>query len=900
MSETGLREGNARIVTRRSFPQRLAVAACLIGALSVDWSAAQDEPLEPGRKKPRTVATLNALDADDDKLPTLKEAFQALPSAEAMLTIAPFDWVVLKPEEKSVVTGTVVTKEIGEERVITVEPLTPRPRLLETLEQELKEYAATPPPGDPAALKEFRGRQEKLLKFRVLLYGLTDDNEYLVETKFTKEILYFEDVLLRALHRELDAGRVASAYDLLWYVERRQADWPRADDAHRRLLLVEAQQFAARGDPDSALPLLEQLFEHPPKATKTPDRLDDPAQRRLAEEIVGQQKLMEQAVEAIAAVVDRLMDRSLARHDPREARHFLHRLMRWADKHATTVRRRNDLQKRTEQLLDSARKAAAAKDYRTASQLAERASRFWPATPSLRDAHRELTLRHQIAIAGVVRPADLGVVDAFPAREDVAARHLRDHAWFEPREVGLALARYRSRIFEEWEPIDLGRRFRLTVRRRLADWESIELPAASELVDRLEAALRPESLDFDDRIAGWTRGVAMTGVDQMEVAFDRSPLRPESFLADLRWGRNSRFTAEPLSTAPIELQVAGGSDAGPQREEKLAVKLASQTNTAPASDVRWSYRRIRPQPDAAPVRRLAELQWREFSTDEDAIQSLLRAETSILPWIDLIDVAKFRADNRFHVLQYRQPETHVVQCRMDHPALRLAELRRALNAAIPRADLLRTHVLRGADPGLARLTATPLPSGNLANHKLLPLPEHSANLAASLALAARQAFGQDWPELRLACPNDRRCKAICEELILGWKRAGIAVRFMTPDDDRWDLAYRRVSLTDPWAELWPLATHSRTAAVVPLLALKQSVRQRFLDTEQATSWDAASRMLVRLQADLAQEAWMAPLWEVEQFWVGRRNLSELPERPLHPFDQVERWIVPAWYPTETP
>ena len=48
------------------------------------------------------------------------------------------------------------------------------------------------------------------------------------------------------------------------------------------------------------------------------------------------------------------------------------------------------------------------------------------------------------------------------------------------------------------------------------------------------------------------------------------------------------------------------------------------------------------------------------------------------------------------------------------------------------------------------------------------------------------------------------------------------------------------------------------------------------------------------------DAWWIPLWELDEFSLVRRNISGLPEKLVNPYQDVERWVVQSWYPTENP
>jgi hypothetical protein len=40
------------------------------------------------------------------------------------------------------------------------------------------------------------------------------------------------------------------------------------------------------------------------------------------------------------------------------------------------------------------------------------------------------------------------------------------------------------------------------------------------------------------------------------------------------------------------------------------------------------------------------------------------------------------------------------------------------------------------------------------------------------------------------------------------------------------------------------------------------------------------------------------LWEVDEFLVARRNVTGLPARLVHAYQDIERWSVQSWYPQD--
>ena len=117
----------------------------------------------------------------------------------------------------------------------------------------------------------------------------------------------------------------------------------------------------------------------------------------------------------------------------------------------------------TSRLLSEAAQASAAGKFDQAAAMADEAALVWPATPSLRNAHRPVSQRWQILKVGMVGPVN--PVTSFPFATEATRRRdgLTRLPFFEASRIDGG-ARYRSRFLESWEPTDLGRQAVFTLR----------------------------------------------------------------------------------------------------------------------------------------------------------------------------------------------------------------------------------------------------------------------------------------------------------------------------------------------------------------------------------------------------------------------------------------------------
>ena len=119
-----------------------------------------------------------------------------------------------------------------------------------------------------------------------------------------------------------------------------------------------------------------------------------------------------------------------------------------------------------------------------------------------------------------------------------------------------------------------------------------------------------------------------------------------------------------------------------------------------------------------------------------------------------------------------------------------------------------------------------------------------------------------------------------------------------PLPENWDIVYRTVRMAEPVTELWPFLTMKQDARVEDLEHLPDWLRQQLIELEQAVDFNSSVAMLQRLHFRLHQLVHLIPLWEIDDVIIIRNNIQGFPSRLIHPYQNVEKWIVQPWYPTD--
>ena len=628
--------------------------------------------------------------------------------------------------------------------------------------------------------------------------------------------------------------------------------WPKFDETYQQLVFKDADLQVEQGRPEQAFRLLEELTGDVPGID-----------RRLGN------------------IADLLIAPCVEHQDFRQARYFINRLKVRDPRNPVIQKWRDELASRALAKIKEAQSAAAGGDKALAASTIAQASRIWPETSGLKEIHRDLTDKYQSLRVGVLRLANEPVRPGIHAEAAERIRLLTEATLFEPVSITPKGVRYRSSFFESWEPTDLGRRVLFRLKLNRSDWESRTLITAADVFDEISIRIKPAADEFDERLAGYVEGMTVHSPAEFSLHFRQLPLRPEAV-----W----RLTvAASEATQSLNEDAIAGLPGQPGR-----LRFALRDS----ADGHAVYGRMRRQPLSARQHRVDEIVEVRYDSWDRALQGLLRGEVSLLPTAEFRDLKALQDDGRFFVVPYAIPQTHYLLFNPRNKALQDGQLRRALLHGVPR-ERLRLSLVDGAADSLARLITCPFPSSSYGYSRQLAQPVYDPPLAATLAQTARKQQGGKLPTLKMICPSDARSRGLSLAMIEEWRRIGVTVRLLNEDEiDDWDISYRTARIVEPLTELWPLLTLQSSARIEDLQALTESTRRGLLELERSGDWTGAVTLLHRMLGDLLIEARYIPLWEMDDFLVARRHVSGIPERPMHAYDDIERWFIQPWYPTD--
>ena len=775
-------------------------------------------------------------------LPRLAEL--AIPTV-TQLRSSPVDWLVLKAFDKA--------KPADHERqmVIVVNPVFPRPDTLKKLQTALEALRALPT-AETAAEREKRAAQRKELSSLVVtLPGGTAGELYEIPTNVIDVIIYHEDLVVRRAALLIDAGSFREAYELLFALNRQAHDWPGIREQTLRLEFLEGTKSLEAGDLESALTSLMNL------------RLDDRDYRGLQKQL--------------GETVDKLILRARQAGEHRESRHFLRRLAVFEPRHPIVEKWTRSLEDEAQKLMEEADAAARAGRHAEAVTLVDRAAVIWPAAPGLREIHRKLSLRYQRLSVGVLdlprAAVDLAPNSSPASLPELRERRLSEFNLFEVDRID-DTTHYRSRLIEQWEPTDLGRRAVFTMKSTSSHWESRNRLTSTDVLSALESRIDPGSPGYDERFASVIDGLRPRTAFEFEVHFTHAPPR-----------------VEPLFRFPVTAANA------PAAERVLSRRFVQ----AGATDQQAIFRRMLPEADNFTEYHVAEIVERRYASPERAVQGLFRGEISLLPDLPTWAVSLVRNDQRFFVINYALPTTHVLQFNPHSDAIRSRELRLAMAYSIEAPQILSAIALHDPTTQYGRLVTAPFATTSYAYNPLIASREANLGMAASLHVAATKRLKSD-PVLRVICDPGPIPRRAMEQILKGWKRVGVRGEIVPAvNGAKWDVAYRTLRMEEPLVELWPFLSTDAGTRLEGLRHLPDWMRDELLGLDNVADWKSAVSRLQQLQAHLFSEVECIPLWEIDDAIVLRKNIHDFPAvKFVNSYQDVERWVVQPWYSEDEP
>ncbi|MDA1013456.1 MAG: ABC transporter substrate-binding protein [Planctomycetota bacterium] len=778
----------------------------------------------------------------------MKLADMPVPTMETLLKrhqdseVDILDWIVLKNDD-----------------VIVTKAVFPRPNTIEKIDALAKEEMRKPLANRNLALIA----DSQFLS--VVLPG--DEEEFKLPIKEVAKILYHEDLILMRIDLQLKEKQLRLAYELLFVLSTSAPEWPGLDARLNGILFREAEVKYENKQIEESLVSIDQLYQQ------------DKAFKGLAE-LAGK------------AFNDLIQPAYDAKDYPR-MKHYMEWFQRLDAKNPVAVSWVNRLTAASDVLFEKARVASEALQHPEAAELARESAKIWQVPAARRDAQRRILKRFQRLNVAVTEFSGAATSYPLPTRDDWRHESLTKASLFNVDQYdsdgASVVAYFQTSFFEQWDPADLGRRAVFTLRQRPNYWENQPLVTSSMVVDSIESRITRNSPEYDERLASYIKQIEIKNPFEFEVRFERVPLRLEAlFQFPL-----TRFSLDETAATPPK-QPASGPGA-----LKLLTERFRPFETKPD---RIEYRRSTPEPDGAPEYHVAQVFETKYEDTEKATQALLRGDAHFLPRIMPWNVPALLVDPRLFVRKYAVPTTHVLQFNPKSDVSGSRELRRGLAYCLNREHFLKVALKNTSEIG--RLSTSPFPMRSYATSPIVEQRRYDIYLGLALTMVAnttiakkRELKEMDVLNLKMLCPPDPICIAAADEMKKQWERTKrLKVEIVvetengeTPAD--WDIIYRKVQLTEPILDIWPFMTLEDRARVESLTFLPACARAEFVRLDASANFHEARDRVRELHRHLWSEAYMIPLWEIDNYMAFRKQVNGFKTTPLSAYDGISQWVV---------
>lgn len=834
---------------------RLLIAVSVVAAVIAirpDRCLAQND-----RPEQQTLPLLEEME-----IPTTDELLKANTSDKM------FDWVVLKPEG----------------RVLVTQPVYPRPDTLRRREEERLNLESS----NPRTPEERQKRSDRLTELRTLILSLPDDavTEYKIPTTAVDRIILYEELCLQRIDRLIEAGDIRNAYDLLLIVENLIPDWDLSKPRFEQVLLKDSELRAQAGDIYSALAMLDELAA---RKSSNPE-----VQLRFGNIIGG---MVEVAVGA---------------KEYRKARFLLSRLERHYPQHQVVADWKNRLSALASKELEQAVAVFREKKFSEAASKAINADVIWPLTGNQRGTYSQIIARNQTLRVGVEQFSEDGIVFPGPLPAESRHRELVEVPLFEPVSAD-ELVYFRSSFFEKWIPSDLGRELVLTLRETRPHWQSQPVLTANQIADTISHQINPDDPRFNPRLASFVSEFSVRSPTELKLKFRRVPLSIESLLrfpvvVPNEQAQSSGDQDLLLSTRFKQISSSENSRRYARLIEEPDGLAPSQYHISEVVETKFSDRHllvqsmIRGDLDYIPS-------LRPWEVDAFRASPEFHVEPYALP-VNHVIVFNPKSKNIVNAQQRRalslaiDRETILKNVILRDPTMKYGRT----TTAAWRKTSYATNPLETAPPYDIRL-AYALRFSAEAQLKIAELAKLQ-EVAAAKAKEEKQDFDPaafraetkvDYiklPKLRLVVEPDELAQQSAERILAYWQKIQFDVEIVPGNrdgeklaDSDWDLMYRTLRMEEPLFDLWSVVTNDDSFDVRRLDGFPDWMRQELINLDYAPSFVDAQGKLFTIHRHMAAQAFLIPLWEFDEFAAFQKDVTGYSSRPVTPYQNVERWII---------
>ena len=531
---------------------------------------------------------------------------------------------------------------------------------------------------------------------------------------------------------------------------------------------------------------------------------------------------------------------------------------------------------KSDELLEDARKFAAAGQSKQAHLAARQADQMFPGREVVKQLQTQILQQFPLIVVGVSQAGADGNAQRIEHWGDRRVGRLTKRTIVELTGLTDEGGLYDFLNGELYRADEVGIKYILELK---ADDTDFATPPANafQIASRLLNAANENSGTFDP---GWAKVIDQIAVEdgnKVVVTLRRSFVRPEA-LMDVTYVDAIDDTSAEQNGAYVLAMVDGD---------------ITTFEPNPMYQVEDSQRQ-------QPV--VVEQLFRDASS---AVDELVKGNIDVLDRISVADLGRLKNESEIIVRPYVLPTVHMLIPKIRGELKDDMNFRSGLSHAINRELLVRDVFCGGQEVDGCEVISGPFPIGTAENDQIaygydLGVRPHTFNTKLSMVLIElalrpnkKRAAKLSVPSLVIAHADSSSARQGAEAIARMWTDVGIpaSTRQLQPGvsvplDEEWDFLYLEVTIEEPLADASRIIGSAGIAKDV-----SAPVEQTMRNLSYAESWRTACTLLRRLHRQVAVDLSIIPLWQMREHYAYRNTVRGIGRDLIHLYQNVDRWEI---------
>lgn len=406
---------------------------------------------------------------------------------------------------------------------------------------------------------------------------------------------------------------------------------------------------------------------------------------------------------------------------------------------------------------------------------------------------------------------------------------------------------------------------------------------AIEMANRLLANANPQSESFDPTWRRILKTVELVSSSRILVTLQRPFVRPEALM---------------------QVGYPGSSSAAVPSKDPRPQGSANGIYVMTDSEPQFTTFELNPRYTPIETRQHPVIIEQLFRTDSDAVDGLLQGEVDVVDRIPPADVGKLKDAPNIEVRPYVVPTVHILIPKIRGELDGNFRFRSALSTAIPRDSIVVDVIgggkkLDGCDP-----ITGPFPLGGDDNDQIsygydlrvkpLQFNEKLSMVLAKLALSKPGTSDlTSSPSIVMAHPSGTTARNCAQAIARAWNASNIKTTLRQlppgetyPADNQWDILYSETFIEEPLIDAIRLFGDDGLASDVTA-PVEQSLR----NVVTSQTWQGACLALRNIHRQVSVDLSVIPLYQVQEHYAFRDNVSNIGRDLVHLYQNVDRWTI---------